>query len=317
MSIESTSSPRVRVFAPTSFEGVTSVAILREVLDPSIQIDTQYVSNLDFRDCTQFKGAEVTIVVGLAYMGYNLPEEFYVEVDVPFQDFIHSATYGEPINGVNIISTVNEDMDPIKDICTFLRMHPESSIIGNYLNFSEHTDRMIEAVNAYRTWTWDGNATTKMLLALYHAFYKYMPRMIKGKSHQEIVKEYAPIIKGQWDRMEDVISKKVATAKTYNVNVAGVDCILKVAFADEYINELANKLLNLESSTSPVIVCVGRTTRGSDMFSIRTRNIHAGKIAHMINKGSGKENVANVFTDVAYAKLMGNGIVTALTTYAE
>lgn len=317
MSSESTGSPRVRIFAPTSFEGVTSVAILREIIDPIIEIDTHFVSSLDFRDYTQFKGAEVTIVLGLAYMGYALPEEFYVEVDVPFQDFIHSATYGEPINGVNIISTVKEDMDPIKDICTFLRIHPESSIIGKYVNFSDNTEKMIEAVNAYRTWTWENNSATKVLLALYQAFYKYLPRMIKGKTLQDIVKEYAPIVKGQWDKMEDLLTKKAATAQTYNVNIAGVDCILKVAFADEYINELANRLLASEPSTSPVIVCVGRTTRGSDMFSIRTRNIHAGKIAHMINKGSGKENVANVFTDVAYAKLMGNGIVTALTTYAD
>jgi len=315
VSTDSTNSPRVRLFVPMSFEGVTAAAILREVLDPNIQIDTRYVASLDFRDYEQFKGAEVTIVCGLAYMGYALPEEFYVEVDIPFQDFIHNATYGEPINGVNIVSTVNEDSDPIKDICTFLRMHPESSIIGKYTNFTANTDKMIEAVNAYRTWTWDDNSTTKVLLALYQAFYKYMPRMIKGKSLQEIVKEYAPIIKGQFDKMEDLITKKVATAQTYNVKVAGIDCILKVAFADEYINELANRLLNSESSTSPVIVCVGRTTRGSDMFSIRTRNIHAGSIAHIINKGSGKESVASVFTDVAYAKLMGNGIVTALTQY--
>lgn len=305
----------VRVFTTQSFEGVTSVAILEEIVPENVKLDIHFVKNFDFRKVSEYKGAEVTMVLGHGYHGGNLPEEFYTEVDVPFQDFIHCATYGVPINGSYLISTVNEDTDPIKVICNYLKLHPESSILGNGLNFTEKAEQMIEAVNAYRTWTWERNGTTKMLLSLYQAFYKYLPRMIKGKSLSDIVKEYAPIIKGQLEKMNDVIAEKTAKVKTYNVTVAGVDCILKVVFAEEYINELANSLLTSEGTTAPVIVCVGRTTRGGDIFSIRTRNIHAGRIAHIINEGNGKENVGSVFTGVGYAQLMGNSIVTALSQY--
>lgn len=305
----------VRVFTTQSFEGVTSVAILEEIMPEYVNLDIRFVKTLDFRRIEEYRGAEVTIVLGLGYMGYNLPEEFYTEVDVPFQDFIHCATYGKPINGNYVISTVDEDKDPIKVVCNYLKLHPEASILGNGLNFTDKAEQMIEAVNAYRTWTWERNGTTKMLLSLYQAFYKYLPRMIKGKALNDIVKEYAPIIKGQLDKMQDIIADKTAKTKTYDVKVAGVDCKLKVVFAEEYINELANSLLTSESTTAPVIVCVGRTTKGGDMFSIRTRNIHAGRIAHIINEGNGKENVASVFTGVGYAQLMGNSIVTALSQY--
>jgi len=305
----------VRLFVPTSFEGVTSAAILREMLVPEVDLDVHYVKTLDFRNYQQFKGAEVTIVLGLAYMGYNLPEEFYVEVDVPFQDFFHSATFGHVINGNHILSMVVEDEDPIKDLYDYLRLHPESSLLGDKLQFTADTDRMVEAVNAYRTWTWDNNSTTKVLLPLYQAFYKYMPRMIKGKSLQEIVKEYAPIIKGQMDKMNDQLAKKAETAKRYDVTMGGVTGIVIVVYADEYINELANYLLDSVKTYAPVVVCVGRATRGNDMFSIRTRNIHAGRIADMINGGSGKENVASVFVDVRYAELLGNTIARILSEY--
>lgn len=304
--------PRVRAFVPETFEGVTSAAILQEILDPQLQLDIQYTRHLDFRDYHLFKDAEVILVLGFAYKGYALPDGFYTETDVPFMDFIHSSTYGERIEGKHILSTVNEDMDPIKDVCRFIELHPESTMLSKYVTFSDKARLMIDAVNAYRTWTWSSNSVTRVLHALYHASRKWLPNLIKGKSLQDVVKEYAPVIQGQMEKMNDYIVRKRETTKAYNIEFDGVPCVLKVVFADEYINELANDLLNMEPDSVPVIVCIGRSTKSNDMFSIRTKGVHAGNIAYLINEGSGKETVANVFSGVGYSELVGNSIVKQL-----
>jgi hypothetical protein len=306
---------RVKVFVPTSFEGVTSVAILEELLKDteSIELDIRYVSHVDFREYEQFRDAEVVITLGFAYRGYALPDDFFMEFNNPFTDFIHAATFGERIEGDHILSFVNPDADPIKEVASFLNNHPEYSVLTKHMEFTDKAWYLIEAVNSYRTWTWEGNNTTRMLLALYYASYKWLPKLIKGMELPEMVKKYAPIIKGQLEKMNDYIARKRDMTKTYTVDIDDQPCLVKVVFSDEYINELANDLLNSEQTSGPVVVCVGRTTRSNDMFSIRTKVVNAGRVAYLINEGNGKETVANVFTGISYAELMGNGIISKLS----
>lgn len=304
--------PILRVFVPMTFEGVTSVAILEEITSPDIHMDIRYTRSLDFREYEQFNGADITLILGIAYQGYALPEAFFTSVDAPFVDFIHCSTFGEQIKGTHITSVVNPDLDPIKEISQFLHVHPESSMLSRHVTFTDKAWQMVEAVNAYRTWTWENNNTTKMLLALYQASFKWLPNLLRGESLEEAVKKYAPVVKGQLQRMSDYIARKRETSKTYNITFEGQPCVLKVVFADEYINELANDLLNQESATTPVIVCVGRATKSKDIFSVRTRVVNAAKVAYLINEGKGKESVATFFSGVSYAELMGNSIVSQL-----
>ncbi|AIW03265.1 hypothetical protein CPT_Mater108 [Bacillus phage Mater] len=313
--MDNTTKKIARLFVPQTFEGVTTVAIIDDLLrnTDDIQLDIRYTKHLDFRDHHLFTDADIVLALGLPYKGYALPDDFYLGVDVPFMDFIHVATYGETIKGENIISLVDPDKDPVKVIAELITQSPESSLFSKSVAFSDKSWYLIEAVNSYRTWTWENNDTTRMLLALYHGSYKWLPRMIKGMELMEMLQTYAPIIKGQMEKMNEYIERKIEMTKTYNVDIEGQTCILRVVFADEYINELANALLNLEQTSSPVIVCVGRATKSSDMFSIRTRIVNAGKIAYMINEGNGKENVASVFTGVGYAELMGSSVVNKLT----
>jgi hypothetical protein len=303
--------PMVRVFVPPSFEGVTSVAILEEIISDKLELDTVYINNLDFREYEQFKGADIIIVAGLPYRGYALPQDFFTTVDAPFTDFIHSSTYGEVIEGERIVSTVVSDMDPIKDIVSFLTYSPEASILSKHVTLSDRTNYLVEAVNDYRTWSWEGNDTTRVLLALYHASYKRLPNMIRNLKLQDIVKEHAPLIKGQLEKMNDYITRKAQMTKIYNISIEEQPCLMKVVFADDYINELANHLLN-ENTSMPIIVCVGRATKSSDIFSIRTRKVDASKVAYLINEGKGKESVATFFSGVSYAELMGNAFVQKL-----
>ncbi|ALA13182.1 exopolyphosphatase [Bacillus phage TsarBomba] len=302
----------LRLFVPPTFEGVTSVAVIQEVLRSNIILDIVYTNTLDFREYQRFQGAEMILVLGLAYRGYNLPQEFYTEVDAPFMDFVHISTYDKPIPGNHIISIVDEELDPIKVLFNLLHTSPDTTVLSKYITFTDTSEWLVNAINSYRTWTWEGNDTTRILIALYHASYKRLPRLMKGLSLQEVLKAHAPIIKGQMERMEDYIEKKAATVKEQVVTVDGQQCLLKVVFAEEYINELANELLNQRPAGVPTIVCVGRSTKGNDIFSIRTVGVHAGRVAQLINEGGGKESVATVFSGVGYAELMRNAIATKL-----
>lgn len=309
--MESTNySGRLRLFVPPTFEGVTSVAILEEVIHDNIDLEVVYTNNLDFRDYEQFRDTDIIICLGCAYRGYTLPDNFFLIVDVPFMDFIHIATFGEQMTGEHLTSIVNVDMDPIKELYYILQT--DSTILSKHVTLTDKSKYLAEAVNAYRTWTWEGNDTTRVLLALYNASYKRLPRLIRGLTLQEIVRQYALTIKGQLEKMNDYIERKRAMVKTRTVTVDGESCLLKVVYAEEYINELANDLLNRDQSPQPLIVCVGRTTKSSDIFSIRTRGVQAGRVAALINEGSGKEFVASVFAGISYAELMGNAIVSKL-----
>jgi len=275
---------RIKVFVPPTFEGVTSVAILEELFQSKVELSITFTKYIDFREWTNLLDCEAVIVLGLPYKGYLLSDDFYKNNDVPFMDFVHISTYGEQLQGENIISVVDPDADPIKILISLLQESSESFILSRYTTLSDNAYLLTEAVNAYRTWTWEGNSVTRMLLALYHAAYKRLPNLIRGLSIQDIVKQHAPIIKGQMEKMEDYITAKRETVRANTLTIGNELCLLKVVFAEEYINELANDLLNREIDNMPVIVCVGRTTKSSDLFSIRTKNVNAGMVAYLINK---------------------------------
>lgn len=317
MAQKSDNSPTVRLIVPPSFEGVSSVAVLQEILHDGVQLEIEYTSHLDFREFEKPNKDEITVILGLAYQGYILADNFYMQADVPFSDFIHFGTYGVPLEGEYIISSVSEESDPIKELLQFLETSPDSSLLSKHVTVTDKAKYIAEAVNAYRTWTWEANDTTRMLLAMYYASYKRLPHLLKGKSLQEAVRSYAAVIKGQLEKMNDYIERKRGTTKTYNLEMDGQPVILNVVYAEEYINELANDILNRNQSTTPVIVCVGRTTRSNDLLSIRTRSINAAKVAHLINGGNGKENVASVFSGMSYAELMGRALVSQLNRVTE
>jgi hypothetical protein len=298
----------VRVFVPPSFEGVGAVAVLQDIVSPATTLDIRYVRSLHFNDFRDFSGATVVLLLGIAYNGYTLSEAFYEEVDNPFTDFIHFCTYGDEVNGKHLTSSVTADKDPIKVLYDYLKLFPESSLLAKHTALTDKAEQIVEAINAYRTWTWEGNGTVRMLLALYHASRTYFPMMLKELSLQECVKKFAPVIKGQMEKMQNYIEYKKEMTKNYTVTVMDETCVLKVVYADEYINEVANALLADTDPSMSVIVCVGRNTKSNDMFSIRTRGINAGQVAYLINKGNGKENVANVFVDVSSNELMGSSI---------
>lgn len=305
----------LKVFVPPSFEGVTGVAVLEELfLNSNIDVEVEYTKTLDFRDVSKFRGYKNIIVLGIAYMGGNLPTEFTIELNNPFTNFMHVATYGEELPGEHILSRVVEDKDPILDIYDIL----QTSNVFPYLAYegdwqSDKARQLAEAVNAYRTWTWYDNKLTKYLLAMYNAMGKYMPTALEGKTLQQAVTDNKCVIAGQMMAMSEYINDKIEQTKTADVVVNDIPCKLKVVFADKYINEIANRLLEVGYQEAPTVVCVGRATKGNDMFSVRTKGVDAREfIKGVSGQATGKENVGSLFVQINYSELMRNSMVALL-----
>lgn len=314
--MRSTEERRIQLFVPPSFEGVSSVVAVEAMLvgEENIELVVNYQTSLDFRDVEQFKGFEMNLILGLTFKGYELPEHFFTEVDVPFADFIHYSTFGEEIEGNHIISQVIEDQDPLRGLYSLLSTGDGNTLLERHLTLTDDVNFVVEAVNAYRIWDWEANTGTKILLALYHAGHKNLPQMVKGLSLVEIVRKYSVVIKGQQEKMKEYIETKASSVKPQEVSIQGQVCTLITLFSEQYVNELADYLLKQYTDINrPTVVCVGRPTRGSDLFSIRTSKVSASLVAHYINEGKGKDYAATVFTGVNYADLMGNSIIQQLT----
>lgn len=305
----------LKVFVPPSFEGVTGVAVLEELfLNSSIDVEVEYTKTLDFRDVSRFRGYKNIIVLGIAYMGGNLPTEFTIELNNPFTNFIHVATYGEELPGEHIISRVVEDKDPILEVYEVLQtsnVFPYIAYEGDWQ--SGKARQLAEVANKYRTWTWYDDKLTKYLLAMYNAMGKYMPTALQGKAINTVIHEQQCTIAGQLMSMSEYIKDKIEQVKIADVVINGVPCKLKVIFADRYINEVANRLLEVGYQDTPTIVCVGRSTKGTDMFSVRTKGVDAREfIKGVSGKATGKENAGSLFVQVNYSELMRNSMVALL-----
>lgn len=305
----------LKVFVPPSFEGVTGVAVLEELfLNSNIDVEVEYTKTLDFRDVSRFRGYKNIIVLGIAYMGGNLPTEFTIELNNPFTTFLHVATYGEELPGEHILSRVVEDKDPILDIYDVLQTSNVFPYLANECNWqSEKAKQLAVAANKYRTWTWYDDKLTKYLLAMYNAMGKYMPTALEGKTLQQAVTNNKCVIAGQMMAMSEYINDKIEQTKTADIVINDVPCKLKVVFADKYINEIANRLLEVGYQEAPTVVCVGRATKGNDMFSVRTKGVDAREfIKGVSGQATGKENVGSLFVQINYSELMRNSMVALL-----
>lgn len=304
----------IRLIVPPSFEGVASVVTFESMLSEEMigKLQVEYVSYIDYREYKNFSVDSIIVILGPGYKGYALPEEFYATVDIPFMDFIHFSTYGQNIPGNHLISVVDANKEPIVQLVDMLKYSPESSILSKYVNIDSFTEGVAKAVQDYRFWQWENNTITKVMLALYNASFKHLPSIFRNNSLEDVMKLYTPIIRGQWNKEKEHLEKKLKETKAYNVEIQGTNCVLAVVFSDQYINETANYILDNIETRNPIAVCVGRNTKGGDVFSVRTKGIPANLVAHLVNEGQGNENAASFFSDVNYNELMGNAIKTKI-----
>ncbi|ASR79811.1 hypothetical protein JANET_193 [Bacillus phage Janet] len=316
----------VKVFTTGSFENVVGVAMLEEILctpkddgaEPFLgvtgfDVEVEYVKYLDFRNVEQFKGYKNIIIMGCAYMGGNLPAELAIELDNPFTNVLHVATFGEPLPYEHVVSLVEEDKASAATVLQVLQTANVLTSIAYNGNYSKKAEALAEAANDYHNWTWYDNKITKILKSLHNAHGKYLPHLLKGKTVNSVVKEQQHAIAGQLMMMEEYIEDKLKQAITFRSRIGGVECMVRTTYAEQHVNEVANRLLEMNSYGIPVVACVGRTTNGNDMFSIRTKGVRADDFIQSITgERTGKEKVGNLFVPIKYNDLMSKSMMEAL-----
>lgn len=193
----------------------------------------------------------------------------------------HYCTFGDSLQSMN--SSVSDKLSNIQ------------MFVGNnkYFLDDNNVKNEVSYLQSYHEYSFGDSKVALMFKDLIE-FYGVNFSSIYSGDINTFLKDNMYLVKNLNTKREEYISKKKQDAKITKV---AKDICLVVVYAELYKNELAHSLLNSTKAKqyNSCIVLIGTHTKGSDMFSIRTRNISADSIARTLGNGRGKDNVASVF----------------------
>lgn len=194
----------------------------------------------------------------------------------------HYCTFGDSLQSMN--SSVS---DKLSNIHMFVNNNTY------YLDVNTNVKNEVSYLQSYHEYNFGNSKVALMFKDLIEFYGSNFPNVYSGDINT-FLKTNMYLIKNLNSKREGYINKKKQDAKITKLTK---DICLVVVYAELYKNELAHELLNSTKATqyNSCIVLIGTHTKGSDMFSIRTRNISADSIARTLGNGRGKDNVASVF----------------------
>lgn len=193
----------------------------------------------------------------------------------------HYCTFGDSLQSMN--SSVSDKLSNIQMFVDNNKYFLDDNNVKNEVSY----------LQSYHEYSFGDNKVALMFKDLIE-FYGVNFSSIYSGDINTFLKDNMYLVKNLNTKREEYISKKKQDAKITKV---AKDICLVVVYAELYKNELAHSLLNSTKAKqyNSCIVLIGTHTKGSDMFSIRTRNISADSIARTLGNGRGKDNVASVF----------------------
>lgn len=212
----------------------------------------------------------------------------------------HYCTFGDTLQSMN--SSVS---DTLSNIQMFVNNNT------HYLDISGNINNEIAYLQSYHEYSFGDNGVALMFKDLLD-FYGTSFSSVYNGDINSFLKDNIYLVKNLHAKRVEYIDKKKQDAK---INKIGNDICLVVVYAELYKNELAHALLNSTKAKQykSRIVLIGTHTKGSDMFSIRTKNISADGIARTLGNGRGKQNVASVFLP-SMVDFMNDTAIKYLTT---
>ena len=213
----------------------------------------------------------------------------------PFSQFYHLATFGDTYsNEGSFHSYVDELVSPVGNFPKIIKE------LENFLKFDDvirhlllsDMESLIEATDAYNRYE-----VTDTILDWVSLVETYRDQLYArygvGTDLEEILDKDKTLVKALRERKDDYIKRTLGRTSAQVIN----GTVICFTYAEEYVNEVAHKLIEFYQSYNytKVAVFVGRHTKGDDMFSIRTAGIDAGELAYKVNRGRGKPTTATVF----------------------
>lgn len=241
--------------------------------------------------------ADILIVAGFPFYESQRTtlDEALQTMNNPFSQFYHLATFGDTYsNEGSFHSYVDEVISPVGN---FPKIVEE---LKKFLKFADTTQHLllsdmhtiIEATDAYNRY--EVTDTILDWVSLVETYREQLyARYGVGTDLEEILDKDKTLVKALREKKDDYIKRTIGRTSAQVIN----GTVICFTYAEEYVNEVAHKLIEFYQSYNytKVAVFVGRHTKGDDMFSIRTAGIDAGELAYKVNRGRGKPTTATVF----------------------
>lgn len=241
--------------------------------------------------------ADILIVAGFPFYESQRTtlDEALQTMNNPFSQFYHLATFGDTYsNEGSFHSYVDEVISPVGN---FPKIVEE---LKNFLKFADaiqplllsDMESIIEATDAYNRY--EVTDTILDWVSLVETYREQLyARYGVGTDLEEILDKDKTLVKALREKKDDYIKRTLGRTSAQVIN----GTVICFTYAEEYVNEVAHKLIEFYQSYNytKVAVFVGRHTKGDDMFSIRTAGIDAGELAYKVNRGRGKSTTATVF----------------------
>lgn len=241
--------------------------------------------------------ADVLIIAGFPFYESQRTtvDEALQVMNNPFSQFFHLATFGDTYsNEGSFHSYVDELVSPVGNFPKIIKE------LENFLKFDDvirhlllsDMESLIEATDAYNRYE-----VTDTILDWVSLVETYRDQLYArygvGTDLEEILDKDKTLVKALRENRDDYIKRILGRTSAQVVN----GTVICFTYAEEYVNEVAHKLIEFYQSYNytKVAVFVGRHTKGDDMFSIRTAGIDAGELAYKVNRGRGKPTTATVF----------------------
>ncbi len=241
--------------------------------------------------------ADVLIISGFPFYESQRTtvDEALQVMNNPFSQFFHLATFGDTYsNEGSFHSYVDELVSPVGNFPKIIKE------LENFLKFNDvirhlllsDMESIIEATDAYNRY--EVTDTILDWVSLVETYREQLyARYGVGTDLEEILDKDKTLVKALREKKDDYIKRTLGRTSAQVIN----GTVVCFTYAEEYVNEVAHKLIEFYQSYNytKVAVFVGRHTKGDDMFSIRTAGIDAGELAYKVNRGRGKPTTATVF----------------------
>ena len=241
--------------------------------------------------------ADVLIISGFPFYENQRTtvDEALQVMNNPFSQFFHLATFGDTYsNEGSFHSYVDELVSPVGNFPKIIKE------LENFLKFNDvirhlllsDMESIIEATDAYNRY--EVTDTILDWVSLVETYREQLyARYGVGTDLEEILDKDKTLVKSLREKKDDYIKRTLGRTSAQVIN----GTVVCFTYAEEYVNEVAHKLIEFYQSYNytKVAVFVGRHTKGDDMFSIRTAGIDAGELAYKVNRGRGKPTTATVF----------------------
>lgn len=209
----------------------------------------------------------------------------------------HYASFGEELEQTeNISSYIDEEVSNIKQ---YMTNHPEKFV-------TEDSMYGVELLQSYHVYDIARDANVEIFRALILFYGEYLGQYLSD-GIKAFIMANEPLVEYYERDRDNYVQKKLKQVRTFGLKD---NVTLKVVYGENYTNFLAHEIIR-NSDTDAIVVLIGMPSQYSDMYKVRTRNVHAGSIAKLLGDGGGKEQVGNFFLTDPHVNML-NGLVNYL-----